>query len=189
MCQQLWLYPEWLFCCCASVHMIWSNENRCCHNICARLYFVDLSSKFKKPACKKTQIFGGLHFFWLFAPYSHGTSLHPKQQGKQPLGNFPQAVPECREESSQLAQILCKNSFRFLYNCLPRPACIFLFTAAFFCFFLHICPFYTCLSLHRHVSGTTRRHKYLWICILPNGFTMGMFISKFSHVRFRCTFG
>ena len=84
--------------------MILSSENKHFCNVGAKLYFVDLPSIFKEPACKKNKSFGGLAiFFWFFTPHSHGTFLCPKQEEEQHLGNFLRAVPKYRKKSSQLA--------------------------------------------------------------------------------------
>ena len=67
MCQQPWLHPQWLFLGCVTEYMKLSGENKCFHNVFARL-FVDLISIFKEPACKKKkkkkQIFGRLTIFF-----------------------------------------------------------------------------------------------------------------------------
>ena len=89
--------------CGASIHMTWSSENKYCHNVGTIPNFFG-PSIFKMPACEKKS-FGGGHFVLIISPNSHGTSLHPQQQEEQHLGNFPKAVPEYREESSQLAHL------------------------------------------------------------------------------------
>ena len=80
MCQQPWDHPQQSFCFCASEHMILSSENKFFHNIVTIWYFLDLSSIFKEPACEKWNLSGAGNFFWLFAPYNHGTFIHSKQQ-------------------------------------------------------------------------------------------------------------
>ena len=63
MCQQQWWCLQWSFCCCASEHMILSNESKHFHIVSARFYFVDLPSIFKEPACIKTSHSGAVFLF------------------------------------------------------------------------------------------------------------------------------
>ena len=51
-----------VICCCASEHMIFWSENKCFHNVSARLYIVDLPSIFKEPACEKPNLLGAGNF-------------------------------------------------------------------------------------------------------------------------------
>ena len=85
---------------------------------------------------------------------------------------------------------LNKNSFGFLS--LPSQTYMHIVIYILHCFlwflFMQKCLFLTCLSLQRPVSSTTGWHKYMWICVLLNGFTLGTLIAKFCCVSFSCTY-
>ena len=183
MCQQPWWHPQWSFCCCASVHKLWSSENKHGHSIGARLYFVDLP--YLKSLHAKNQIFWGLEFFLIICPLQPWCFLRCKAARRTISGKFLSGSFWVQGGEQSIGTSSCARIVLAAFNCHPRPTCKFLFTDAFFCFLLsHKCLFYTCLSLHKPVPGTTRWHKYLWIYVLLNSFAVGMLIAKFSCISF-----
>ena len=187
MCQWPWRHPQQSFCCCASEHMIFSSENKCFCNIGARLYFVDLSFLFKEPACEN-QIFKGWQFFSDSLSLT-AMALSYTQSGKNNLWEiFFRHFLSTGRRAVNWHIFLCKNKLWLPLTAFPDLHACFIDRCFLLFLFSHKCPFYTCLSLPRPVPGTTGWHKYLWICILLNGFTVGMLITKFSHVSFSCTY-
>ena len=134
MCQQPWWHPQWSFCYCTSKHMILSSENKGFCNVGAALYFVDLPSILAEPACKKTKLLGGWQFFLIICPLQPWHFLFPKQQEEQHLGKFSSGSSRVQAGEYSIGTFSSARIALVFFNYLPRPTCIFLLTAAFFCF-------------------------------------------------------
>ena len=134
MCQQPWLHTELSFCC-ASEHMILPGENKCFHNVFARL-FVDLISIFKEHACKKPNFWGAGNFFD-YLPLTAMAPFTPKVARRTNSRKFSSGSFQVQGGEQSIGTFCSARIALASFNYLLRPTCIFLFTAAFFCFFFH----------------------------------------------------